>query len=233
VPTRTLKASNALMYSTDSGAWRFTNFSSINQEFVKLIIIAGVAPLPFVFYLLALSILFFPRHVLTRHFWTETQKQKFWQQYFKESHQPRIRELAKITCPKYTKEIPLSANDLAKVKMPDLNDLDFKHLFQLFRLHNISMLTGTNGLKKHAGLLAQLDKLMTEDKEIIENLTDIQLKNHLYVRRLSFEGKSTDEMRQFLREWTNNLKDLSNEPTVYLHTPALLDSNSSKSTSEH
>jgi hypothetical protein len=66
------------------------------------------------------------------------------------------------------------------------------------------LFTGTKGLKKHAALLSQLDKLM--DSEIIDNLTEIQLKNHLYVRRLDFAGKSEDEMKQILREWVSNLQ---------------------------
>jgi hypothetical protein len=76
----------------------------------------------------------------------------------------------------------------------------------LFRLHNISFLSGTHGLKKHADLIAQLDKLMAEDKESVEKLTDIELRNHLYVRRIDYANKSTDEMRELLRDWTSHLK---------------------------
>lgn len=90
-----------------------------NQEAVKLLLIAIIAPLPFAFYGVAISVLvfvafraliiyllyfriFFPRHVLTRHFWTETQKEKFWRQFFKDSHKPQIQALTSFTCPKYT-----------------------------------------------------------------------------------------------------------------------------------
>jgi len=187
-----------------------------------LLIIAAIAPLPFVFYGIALSIVFFPRYVLTRHFWTENQKQKFWQHFFDNSYKPRLQRLADFACPKYAKSVPLSGGDLAGVEMPDLNELDVKHLFHLFRLHNISLFTGTNGLKKHARFLAQLDAVMAEDRESIERLTDIQLKNHLYIRRLDFKDKSAEEMRESLHDWIANLKSLSNAPTVYLHAPILL-----------
>lgn len=76
----------------------------------------------------------------------------------------------------------------------------------MFRLHNISLFSGTNGLKKHAKLLSQLDKLMVNEPTSIDALSEIQLRNHLYVRRLDFANKSSGEMKDSLRDWTRNLK---------------------------
>ncbi|KAI6182221.1 hypothetical protein M3Y97_00356900 [Aphelenchoides bicaudatus] len=190
-------------------------YIQVPLEFYKLIALLVILQIPGPGDLIILAAVFFPRYVLTRHFWTESQKQKFWQQFFNESYRPQIQK----------NRLHFQLSRFPKIEMPDFNDLDFKHLLCLFRLHNISLLSGTHGLKKHATLLSQLDKLMLEDQKSIDQLSEIELQNQLYVRRVDYANKSKEEMAKLLKDWVSNLKELSDKPSLYLHAPVLLQIN--------
>uniref|UniRef100_A0AC34F6W6 Letm1 RBD domain-containing protein n=1 Tax=Panagrolaimus sp. ES5 TaxID=591445 RepID=A0AC34F6W6_9BILA len=108
-------------------------------EYGKIIAIVIFAALPLAFYILAISIILLPRYVLTRHFWTEEQKRKFWiaaMNQTSESHfQPLIQQL-----PKQAKELqfPLNMKEIKDVNVKPLNELDFKQMNDLSSLDNMS-----------------------------------------------------------------------------------------------
>ncbi|CAD5206229.1 unnamed protein product [Bursaphelenchus okinawaensis] len=179
------------------------------EELPKLVTITILAPLPFTLYGLALSIIFFPRFVLTRHFWTDQQKEKFWQMMYKYTFLPRIRRLQNLN----------QNMSLTEPKNVKLVDLSVSHLLNLCKLHRSMPLYGCRGLEQRAKILSQLDYVV--DKEL-DGMEKLELRNHMFLRRLDFHQKSEEEMRSDLQNWIAESKKIQSNPGLLLHLPVLL-----------
>ncbi|KAI6180257.1 Letm1 RBD domain-containing protein [Aphelenchoides besseyi] len=196
------------------------SFIQTKEEIAKIVVIATLAPLPLTFYGILFSVIFFPRLVLTRHFWTDKQKDEFWRLFYERSSKPHMKKLEH-------KKVPL--NKINQIQMPDLNDYELKYLFHLFRLHRVSMLGGTKGLKKRVEAMKQLDRTMAADLKTIDEMPLLQIKNHLFMRRLEYADKTEKQMRDLLRQWITSKGTVkhyfqlaSTNSTVYLHAPVFI-----------
>ncbi|KAI6231050.1 Letm1 RBD domain-containing protein [Aphelenchoides besseyi] len=183
------------------------------EEIAKIVVIATLAPLPLTFYGILFSVIFFPRLVLTRHFWTDKQKDEFWRLFYERSSKPHMKKLEH-------KKVPL--DKINQIEMPDLNDYELKYLFHLFRLHRVSMLGGTKGLLRRVEAMKQLDRTMAADLKTIDEMPLLQIKNHLFMRRLEYADKTEEQMRDLLRQWITSKELASSNSTVYLHAPVFI-----------
>ncbi|VDK28653.1 unnamed protein product [Gongylonema pulchrum] len=107
--------------------------------------------------------IFFPRFILTRHFWTIDQKRRFWSTSIKRSTQMH---------------------------------------YHLSRLHRVSLFTGIRGLHSHAETLRCLDRSLKAKSTAIDAMSEQELWQQFYLRRLQYDGLSEEDMKHFLKVWS-------------------------------
>uniref|UniRef100_A0A7E4WBA0 Letm1 RBD domain-containing protein n=1 Tax=Panagrellus redivivus TaxID=6233 RepID=A0A7E4WBA0_PANRE len=190
-------------------------------EIGKLIAIVVIAPLPLAIYLFAFAIIFFPRHVLTRHFWSKHQKREYWSLEWKKKasyHYPALVDAIKATN-KIT--VPASLSDITTMTVPKIKELDFSQVYHLARVHRFFPVNMANSLRWRAEALKHLDAVLLRESGDIDKMDTEELQTQLYIRCLKFSGKSDDEMRTLLRTWLKNSAKLAERPSLYLHAPVL------------
>uniref|UniRef100_A0A914I6D8 Letm1 RBD domain-containing protein n=1 Tax=Globodera rostochiensis TaxID=31243 RepID=A0A914I6D8_GLORO len=205
------------------------------SQLVKLSILAVLAVVPFGFPLLIISMIFAPKYVLTRHFWSDSQSQQFQASHFVRNERklfPVIVEALKqrdSSAP--IGKLPLSLEQLIVKKTVNIpNSLDtfpWQHRLSLKRMHHLPLWATDGALLKHINLLQLLDKEMAQDKGSVETLSLRDLQTHLYLRNLNFARMNVDQMRVALVQWLGHFKDLSScDPLLYAHVPVLTQANS-------
>uniref|UniRef100_A0A915E8C3 Metallophosphoesterase 1 n=1 Tax=Ditylenchus dipsaci TaxID=166011 RepID=A0A915E8C3_9BILA len=195
------------------------------EDIVKLLAIGAIAPLPMAMPTLALAIIFFPRFVLTRHFWTEDQRKQFWSRMIKDQskkHFPALTNYIKQANP----EIPVDARTAAQIKVPPLEECSFLHLYHLTRIHGAFVISGSRSLRRRAQALQRLDDLMANNLEDLKHLSGTDLHSQLYLRKIYYDDCTTEErMRESLREWLMVSPYFKSE-SLYLHLPVFIHSSS-------
>ncbi|EJW79409.1 hypothetical protein WUBG_09682, partial [Wuchereria bancrofti] len=127
------------------------------EELLKLAVIVIFIPLPLTVYIFALAVVFFPRLVLTRHFWTNDQRKRFWSTSLKRTAQMHFDPLRKYL-QKLDVNVQTPLKELKKLELPEMNTYSLGHLYHLSRLHRVNFLTaGVRGLHDRAEILRHLD----------------------------------------------------------------------------
>jgi hypothetical protein len=189
------------------------------EEIPKVVAILCTATLPLALYIFAFAIIFFPRYVLTRHFWRKEQREKFWTATLaknQEQHYPPI--VSHLKSQKVS--FPVSPDRISDVHVEPLDVLPVSYLLHLFRVHNAFLMTGTRGLVRRADLLRKLDEMLLKNEGEVDQLDAEELQKQLYMRRLRFDGLNETEMREKLHQWLTHCGPLSNT-SLYLHAPVL------------
>ncbi|PAV76521.1 hypothetical protein WR25_13648 [Diploscapter pachys] len=169
----------------------------------KMAVVCILLPLPLTVYIIGAAIIFFPRLVLTRHFWSDEQRFEY---FHREVYDSQFRTLpGLITLYKKPQDVPQK-----------FEDLDINVQFSLLRLHGIYPIPflGMKRLLKRMEFLKELDKQI---RPKINSLTERQLIFNLYIRRLDFSLLTADQMRETLRKWVEFSSNLSN--VQYLFAP--------------
>ncbi|PAV62652.1 hypothetical protein WR25_10438 [Diploscapter pachys] len=169
----------------------------------KMAVVCILLPLPLTVYIIGAAIIFFPRLVLTRHFWSDEQRFEY---FHREVYDSQFRTLpGLITLYKKPQDVPQK-----------FEDLDINVQFSLLRLHGIYPIPffGMKRLLKRMEFLKELDKQI---RPKINSLTERQLIFNLYIRRLDFSLLTADQMRETLRKWVEFSSNLSN--VQYLLAP--------------
>uniref|UniRef100_A0A915C7E2 Letm1 RBD domain-containing protein n=2 Tax=Parascaris univalens TaxID=6257 RepID=A0A915C7E2_PARUN len=188
-------------------------------EILHIVVLLILLQIPIIGESLCVAIVFFPRLVLTRHFWTNEQRKDFWIASMKRSanlHFKPIRDRLR----KLGITIPASIRDLRSLKTPPLEALSFTHLYHLCRIHHIIPFMGVRHLHRRANALRQLDRHLLHS-EAVDAMSDQQLYLQLYLRRLQYYGMTIDEMRVLLKKWVHYSSAPGLKTSEYLHAPAL------------
>uniref|UniRef100_A0A8R1DZT7 LETM1 domain-containing protein n=1 Tax=Caenorhabditis japonica TaxID=281687 RepID=A0A8R1DZT7_CAEJA len=157
--------------------------------------------------ILILMLIFFPRLVLTRHFWSDKQRREFFQL-------------------EVTKAL-ISGEELLKTygnssksdeqKLKPLDKVDSSESLLLHGLHSMYLLPGSSKrIEKRMEALRVLDNLMPT---VIDGFNERQLVFHCYIRKIDIGSKNAAEMRDSLREYTKFTSRMPNN--TYLYASAL------------
>ncbi|CAD6190888.1 unnamed protein product [Caenorhabditis auriculariae] len=180
----------------------------MSSEAPKLTMVTVLLPLPFAFYVFALAVIFFPRLVLTRHFWSDRQRREYFQLEVTKSlvnGEQLVKSLGN----------PRKPEDLSS-KEPSALALNEKYLLQA--LHSILLLPGSERrLKARINALRQLDAVLPA---VIDDLTERQLVFHTYIRRLNIGSKSEEQLRKSLKDYIKYVSKL--DDTAYLYAPVFI-----------
>ncbi|TKR92818.1 hypothetical protein L596_007394 [Steinernema carpocapsae] len=177
-------------------------FFQTSEEFAKLSGIVCLAVLPMTVYVIGFAILFFPRIILTRHFWSNEQRKEFWAHSLKVSaarHYQPILENLKVSNKDIT--IPTEFVNLKDVKIAPLIEFPYSHIVRLCMIHRCFPVPSVKRLAHRAEVLRELDSRQLNDLHLVDEMDDQQLYMHLFIRRLQYEGKTVPEMRELLKTW--------------------------------
>ncbi|XGW20069.1 hypothetical protein V3C99_003707 [Haemonchus contortus] len=169
-------------------------------ELPRVVVTAVLVPIPFGFYVIGFAIIFFPRLILTRHFWSDAQRKKFFQ----------------IDVERSLKNCSLRTligdpSSIEQVRLTSLDQLNFETLIALSALH---AMYPWPGVRRRFALRCKTMRLLDR---VVENnlnsLTERQLHFHLYIRRIEVQPNSSEsELRKALKDWmrfTNHLSDMA------------------------
>ncbi|CAG9538971.1 unnamed protein product [Cercopithifilaria johnstoni] len=189
------------------------------EELLKLAVIIIFVPLPFTVYIFALAVIFFPRFVLTRHFWTSDQRKKFWSTNLK-----RAARMHFVPLRKYLQNLDInvqtSLKELKKLELPEISTYSLGHLYHLSKLHRVSLFTaGVRGLHDRAEILRHLDYSLKNEDSAIDMMSEQQLCEQFYLRRLQYDGLSEEKMKCLLKNWVQHLSDPHLKTPLFLHAP--------------
>uniref|UniRef100_A0A7E4WBP3 Letm1 RBD domain-containing protein n=1 Tax=Panagrellus redivivus TaxID=6233 RepID=A0A7E4WBP3_PANRE len=191
------------------------------SELFHLLTLITLLQIPLIGDALIVMVIFFPRHVLTRHFWSKHQKREYWSLEWKKKasyHYPALVDAIKATN-KIT--VPASLSDITTMTVPKIKELDFSQVYHLARVHRFFPVNMANSLRWRAEALKHLDAVLLRESGDIDKMDTEELQTQLYIRCLKFSGKSDDEMRTLLRTWLKNSAKLAERPSLYLHAPVL------------
>jgi len=186
----------------------------------------------------------YPRVLLTRHFWTPHQNEKFRAIFFQKQNQHRTKiieslmaELEKrknetgaadliklFNASKSTSQAPLSLSDLrhyaSTISTIGIDQLPFVHQFHLLSAHGMwpGMPFYTSRLHQRAELIQAIDAKLAGEN--IDHLPLSDLAQSLNVRKLNDIGLSEDEKRQLLKQWITLAKSNSSSSFI-LHAVIL------------
>uniref|UniRef100_A0A0R3RXW5 Letm1 RBD domain-containing protein n=1 Tax=Elaeophora elaphi TaxID=1147741 RepID=A0A0R3RXW5_9BILA len=190
-----------------------------NEELLKLAVIIIFIPLPFTVYIFALAVVFFPRIILTRHFWTSDQRKKFWSTSLKRTARMHFDPLRK-----YLQNLDVNVQtplkELKKLELPEISTYSLGHLYHLSKLHRVSLFTaGVRGLYDRAEILRCLDHSLKSEDTAIDMMSEQQLHEQFYLRRLQYDGLTEEKMKCLLKNWVQHLTDPRLKTPLFLHAP--------------
>uniref|UniRef100_A0A0M3IPB5 Letm1 RBD domain-containing protein n=1 Tax=Ascaris lumbricoides TaxID=6252 RepID=A0A0M3IPB5_ASCLU len=178
-----------------------------------MIIVIILIPLPMTFYFLGAALVFFPRLVLTRHFWTNDQRKDFWTASMKRSANLHFRPI-RDRLRKLGITIPASIRDLRSLKAPPLEALSFTHLYHLCRIHHVIPFMGVHHLHRRANALRQLDRHLLRS-EAVDAMSDQQLYLHQMLTAGVSPQASIEQLTEDLLQWRD---PSSRAPSEYSNT---------------
>uniref|UniRef100_A0A8R1XTW8 Letm1 RBD domain-containing protein n=1 Tax=Onchocerca volvulus TaxID=6282 RepID=A0A8R1XTW8_ONCVO len=189
------------------------------EELLKLAVIVILIPLPFTIYIIALAVVFFPQLILTRHFWTNDQRKRFWSISLK-----RVARMHFDPLRKYLQNLDVnlqaSLEELKKLELPEMDTYSLGHLYHLSRLHRVSLLTdGVRGFHNRAEMLRYLDHSLKSEDTAIDMMSEQQLCEQFYLRRLQYDGLSEEKMKCLLKNWIQHMTDPRLKTSLLLHVP--------------
>ncbi|KAJ1363155.1 hypothetical protein KIN20_022947 [Parelaphostrongylus tenuis] len=171
----------------------------MRMDLPKMSLTAVPLLLPFGFYIIGFAIIFFPRLVLTRHFWTDAQRKEFFRKEVLES----------MRYSSQAKEVIGNPSSVEDVRLPKLEHVGANVLVALAAVYSMLPLPGIGRrFMQRCEAVRQLDKVIVGN---IESLTERQLNFHLFIRRIVIPTNASDsEMRNLLTKWikfTSHLDD--------------------------
>ncbi|VDK87995.1 unnamed protein product [Litomosoides sigmodontis] len=189
------------------------------EDLLKLAIIVVLIPLPFTVFIFALAMVLFPRLILTRHFWTSDQRKKFWSISLKRTARIHFDPLRKCL-QNLGVNVQASLNELKELELSDTSTYSLGHLYHLSKLHQVSLLTaGVRGLHDRAEILRCLDHSLKSEATAIDMMSEQQLYEQFYLRRLQYDGLSEKKMKCLLKNWVKHLTDPHLKTPLFLHAP--------------
>jgi len=212
------------------------------NDIQKLAVIAFVIALPMTIFILAIALAFFPRLLLTRHFWSLAQTEQFRSiilekrrlHHYEKIAESLANEIQKLedsstsafdffqaikNPPVTLRQLENYAEIIQRVKVDSLPPLCQVHLSRAHGLWTWGW--GSNGairLRRHAEILAVLDSKLRMEK--VDDMTLSDLKQSLYIRQFDILKLTDESERQLLKDWLNLTKRNSSE-AVILHSPIL------------
>ncbi|CAG9538970.1 unnamed protein product [Cercopithifilaria johnstoni] len=189
------------------------------SEITHIITLLMLLQLPVVGESLCVMLIFFPRFVLTRHFWTSDQRKKFWSTNLK-----RAARMHFVPLRKYLQNLDInvqtSLKELKKLELPEISTYSLGHLYHLSKLHRVSLFTaGVRGLHDRAEILRHLDYSLKNEDSAIDMMSEQQLCEQFYLRRLQYDGLSEEKMKCLLKNWVQHLSDPHLKTPLFLHAP--------------
>ncbi|CAI5439173.1 unnamed protein product [Caenorhabditis angaria] len=179
--------------------------SLIPIEGPKMAIVCVLAPMPLTVYLFGFAVIFFPRLVLTRHFWSDEQRREFFQ--------------LEVTKALINGEQLLKEVSVETVKPAD--QLETAQLFLLHGLHSMYLLPGsTNRIQKRIEALRSLDSLIPLE---IEQMNERQLIFNCYIRKIDIGSKNKEQLKTSLLDYVKFTSRMPN--STYLYASALFKKN--------
>ncbi|XP_076316614.1 LETM1 domain-containing protein 1 [Tachypleus tridentatus] len=205
-----------------------------------------IAALPFTNYIILPLVIWFPRYVLSTHFWTIQQRVDFALQRHKKklyNYRPVFRHLqSKVLtasddnlrnrCAAILSQIGSGVHprvdEILKIKSLFVDDpyglwtLKDNHMHSLCRMHGLSTLPGKRyRLWSHAGFVREMDLAII--REGLSNMKLDELRWACFLRGLSPLGLPKSEMIMWLEQWTYIAKNIDNRSlSLLLHCPILL-----------
>jgi len=169
--------------------------------------------------LILLAVFLAPRFILTRHFWTPEQRREFWTKSLKFKRDVHFSALAEAF-EKRAISLPVAIDRLSQLSLPPLFDFGYMHQLRLARVHSVFLpMGGSVRLEMRARALTALDRMLTHR---LDSMSEPQLVEQLFLRRLPFSNKSPSEMRETLRQWVRMSKEVDGNSSLYLHAPFLV-----------
>ncbi|UMM12181.1 hypothetical protein L5515_001092 [Caenorhabditis briggsae] len=173
----------------------------------KMAIVTALLPVPLSVYVFAFAVIFFPRLVLTRHFWSDEQRREFFQLEVTKALISGEQLLSTFGSP--------SPSDENKLK--PIDKLDTSEMLLLHGMHSMYPLPGAKRrIEKRMEALRALDNLMPS---AIDGFNERQLIFNCYIRKIDIGKKSESEMRDSLRQYVKFTSRMPNN--VYLYASPL------------
>ncbi|VDM96943.1 unnamed protein product [Thelazia callipaeda] len=177
----------------------------MKEELLKVAIIVIFIPIPFTIYIFALAVIFFPRLILTRHFWTNDQRKRFWAENLQRTSRVHVHPLQKYL-QGLNVDLQTPLERLRELVLPQMSNCSIGHLYHLSRLHRVSFFVhGIRGLHARAEMLRLLDQTLKFDDSAIDAMEEQQLYQQFFLRRLQYDGLSEVEMKSLLKNWVQHM----------------------------
>ncbi|KAK3578073.1 hypothetical protein CHS0354_032724 [Potamilus streckersoni] len=240
-------------YNISSEIWRGKELHSFSWKDLELYLMMPqqILKIPFLLVLSAMPggafvfplVYFFPRHMLTSHFWTDSQRQEFNQYYHRHrvSHFSHVldhmhRQLRYIDSPTDHQKVDTILNKVEHATQPSTEEiLQIKPLFESFPFHverlsiaYVRHLGQCFGFSLRRSRLQQ-DGLVQLHIDLallrygLDNLSDHELQQACFRRGLNPIGLDRAEQILYLTKWTNIVQHLNeNSISLLLHCPLLL-----------
>ncbi|GMR53444.1 hypothetical protein PMAYCL1PPCAC_23639, partial [Pristionchus mayeri] len=162
-------------------------------EIPKVTAIIVMLPLPLTLYVIGMAVIFFPRVVLTRHFWTREQREEFFLSDIKRSVES-AKSLAFSTLP------------------PTFEELTQAQKSELSKLYGGILPWTSTKLRERYLLTRNIDGRLD-----VVSLTRDQLLFHLFIRRVVYhEDDDDDSLRRRLHRVIEEARTCSSSPVEYL-----------------
>ncbi|KAL5005629.1 hypothetical protein ScPMuIL_016787 [Solemya velum] len=248
-----LLSDTRMYYSVTLEMWRGTglhNFSyrqlqvyrQMPHEMLKATPLLVISALPLGGAIFAVAY-FFPRLLLTTHFWTPKQRREFWSY----DHKHRLHHLSSVFSglKKHQKHIedPELGNRMKKIVQklqhsvhPTVTEiLEVKPLFEsyTYAIQKLSLVQKRHlakglglplrksGLIQDGLILLHTDRAMV--REGIEKLTEEDIEQACFARGLNPIGLSRTERIQYLKQWTQISEEVDEDSiSLLLHSPVFL-----------
>ncbi|UMM12183.1 hypothetical protein L5515_001092 [Caenorhabditis briggsae] len=177
------------------------------SELFKMLTLIVILQIPGPGDILILMLIFFPRLVLTRHFWSDEQRREFFQLEVTKALISGEQLLSTFGSP--------SPSDENKLK--PIDKLDTSEMLLLHGMHSMYPLPGAKRrIEKRMEALRALDNLMPS---AIDGFNERQLIFNCYIRKIDIGKKSESEMRDSLRQYVKFTSRMPNN--VYLYASPL------------
>ncbi|PIC50836.1 hypothetical protein B9Z55_001584 [Caenorhabditis nigoni] len=177
------------------------------SELFKMLTLIVILQIPGPGDILILMLIFFPRLVLTRHFWSDEQRREFFQLEVTKALISGEQLLSTFGSP--------SPSDENKLKPMD--KLDTSEMLLVHGMHSMYPLPGAKRrIEKRMEALRALDNLMPS---AIDGFNERQLIFNCYIRKIDIGKKSESEMRDSLRQYVKFTSRMPNN--VYLYASPL------------
>ncbi|GAB6020568.1 hypothetical protein CHUAL_003248 [Chamberlinius hualienensis] len=234
---------------SDLKRYEIENYLMMPREIKRVAPVLLISALPFANYVVFPLAYWFPKKLLSSHFWSIQQKLEFHLQDHKQkllNYRPVFRHLqAKVKSIKeleHRRQCAKMLHKLGSGTHPFVHEiLNFKHLFssgpyslkqlsfshvtRLCQLHNLSVLGfRKRRLKQHAAMIRQIDLAILREK--IENMNSEELRGSCFLRGVNPVGMSREEMIKWLNLWISITTNLNDDClSLLLHCPLLLSYN--------